>query len=74
MVDRTISRAAEYINDLGPLFDVVVFDDRVIAVGLETMVVSEDGIQWTDLTASGGLSSYQQIIQDLLSKGKLITD
>jgi Ca2+-binding RTX toxin-like protein len=30
--------------------------------------------QWADLTASGGLSSDQQIIQDLLSKGKLITD
>jgi hypothetical protein len=30
--------------------------------------------QWADLTASGGLSSDQQIIQDLLSKGKLVTD
>jgi hypothetical protein len=37
-------------NDLGPLFDVVVFNDRAIGVGLETMVVSEDGIQWTELT------------------------
>ena len=30
--------------------------------------------QWADLTASGALNSDQQIIQDLLSKGKLITD
>jgi Ca2+-binding RTX toxin-like protein len=30
--------------------------------------------QWADLTASGALGSDQQIIQDLLSKGKLITD
>jgi surface adhesion protein len=30
--------------------------------------------QWADLTASGALSSDQQIIQDLLTKGKLITD
>jgi len=30
--------------------------------------------QWADITASGTFSSDQQIIQDLLSKGKLITD
>jgi Ca2+-binding RTX toxin-like protein len=30
--------------------------------------------QWADLTASGAFSSDQQIIQDLLTKGKLITD
>ncbi|MBT9540724.1 immunoglobulin-like domain-containing protein, partial [Thiobacillus sp.] len=30
--------------------------------------------QWADITASGALSSDQQIIQDLLTKGKLITD
>jgi VCBS repeat-containing protein len=30
--------------------------------------------QWVDLTASGSLGSDQQIIQDLLNKGKLITD
>jgi Mg-chelatase subunit ChlD len=30
--------------------------------------------QWSNLTAGGALSSDQQIIQDLLTKGKLITD
>jgi Mg-chelatase subunit ChlD len=30
--------------------------------------------QWADLTASGTFSSDQQIIQDLLNKGKLISD
>ena len=30
--------------------------------------------QWADLTASGSLGSDQQIIQDLLTKGKLLTD
>ena len=41
---------ATTFNDLGPLFDVAVFNDRVIAVGLETMVVSEDGTHWSALT------------------------
>jgi surface adhesion protein len=30
--------------------------------------------QWADMTASGALGSDQQIIQDMLTKGKLITD
>ncbi|MEW6119492.1 MAG: retention module-containing protein [Pseudomonadota bacterium] len=30
--------------------------------------------QWSDITGSGSLTSDQQIIQDLLTKGKLITD
>ena len=30
--------------------------------------------QWSDITGSGSLSSDQQIIQDLLTRGKLITD
>jgi hypothetical protein len=30
--------------------------------------------QWADLTASGAFNSDQQIIQDLMTKGKLITD
>jgi surface adhesion protein len=30
--------------------------------------------QWSDITGSGSLSSDQQIIQDLLARGKLITD
>jgi hypothetical protein len=30
--------------------------------------------QWANLTAGGVFSSDQQIIQDLLTKGKLVTD